>query len=236
MKLFPVAILAGGLATRLKNITSDTPKSLVRVAGRPFIEHQLLALKSEQVDRVVLCVGHLGEKIERAVGNGSKYGLKIEYSFDGPDLLGTGGALKKALPLLGAAFFVLYGDSYLRIDYTRVQTAFENHRKLGLMTVFHNRDHWDKSNIVMKDNRILYYDKKNPSPDMEYIDYGLNILTRQAFMTTIQRDSFDLAEIMTALAETGELAACETVHRFYEIGSLQGLQETEELIKELNSR
>src|SRR5271163_370338 len=115
--MFAVAILAGGLATRMRPVTERIPKSMIEVAGRPFIEHQLELLQAENVKNVVLCVGHLGEMIQAHIGDGKRFGLSVSYSFDGERLLGTGGALRRALPLLGHDFFVLYGDSYLDISY-----------------------------------------------------------------------------------------------------------------------
>jgi NDP-sugar pyrophosphorylase family protein len=135
----PVAILAGGLATRLRPITEKIPKSLVTVAGRPFLSHQIELLRGQGLRHLVLCIGHLGEMIQRDFGDGSKLGVKIDYSFDGPVLLGTGGALKKALPFLGPEFFVLYGDSYLPIDFNAVAASFKQSQKQALMTVYENQ-------------------------------------------------------------------------------------------------
>jgi NDP-sugar pyrophosphorylase family protein len=147
MNRFPVAILAGGLATRLAHLSRHIPKSLIEVAGRPFLHHQLIQLHDQGVHRVVLCLGHLGERVVDSVGDGSAFGLEVAYSFDGPDLQGTGGAIKRALPLLGSVFFVLYGDSYLECDYAAVQAAYQAAGKLALMTVFHNQGQWDTSNV-----------------------------------------------------------------------------------------
>src|SRR5258708_7251307 len=122
----PVAILAGGLATRLRPVTEKIPKLLVEVAGEPFFSHQLRLLKQAGLTRIVLCVGHLGEQIVALYGDGAKWGVQIDYAFDGPKLLGTGGALIRALPKLGEAFYVLYGDSYLSIDYRTVGKAFQD--------------------------------------------------------------------------------------------------------------
>ena len=124
----PVAILAGGLATRLRPVTETVPKVLLEVAGKPFLEHQLAQFREQGVEEVVLCVGFLGETIQEQYGDGALMEYDISYSFDGPKLLGTGGAIRKALPLLGEAFFVMYGDSYLRIDFAEVERAF---RRLG---------------------------------------------------------------------------------------------------------
>lgn len=222
----PVAILAGGLATRLHPLTLATLKALVDVAGRPFIEHQLGLLRRAGVERVVLCVGHLGEQAEAALGDGSRYGLVLHYVYDGPTLLGTGGALKKALPLLGDAFLVLYGDSYLECDYPAVTQAFLRSDKLGLMTVFKNDGRWDTSNIEYQDGRILRYDKTTRLPSMRHVDWGLGALRAEALAGYPEGQPFDLAKVYQDLVAQGELGAYEVRQRFYEIGSPQGLEET----------
>ncbi len=170
----PVAILAGGLATRLRPITEKIPKSLVPVAGLPFLAHQLELLRARGIRRAVLCVGYLGEMIQRKFGDGHSLGLQLDYSFDGPKLLGTGGALKRALPLLGREFFVLYGDSYLPADYAPIAEFFRRSGKLGLMTVYRNEGQYDTSNVVFRDGEIVVYDKKHRLPEMRHIDYGLS--------------------------------------------------------------
>ncbi len=224
--MLPVAILAGGLATRLRPVTEKIPKALVEIGGRPFIVHQLELLKRNSIREVVLCVGYLGEMVRDALGNGDKMGLQIEYSYDGPVLLGTGGSLKKALPMLGSAFFVLYGDSYLDCDYSDIQRKFEVSGKPALMTVLHNRDRWDRSNIVYHNDNIVKYDKKDITPDMEYIDYGLSLLKREVFEERREGEAFDLAELYKDLISRGEMAGYEVRERFYEIGSHEGLEET----------
>src|SRR4051794_4872944 len=138
----PVAILAGGLATRLRPLTETIPKSLVEVAGEPFLAHQLRLLHSHGIRRATLCVGYLGEMVREFAGDGARFGMEVTYSFDGPELRGTAGAVRQALPLLGPAFFVLYGDSYLPCDYAAVERAFLESGKLGLMTVFRNEGQW----------------------------------------------------------------------------------------------
>jgi NDP-sugar pyrophosphorylase family protein len=180
MRLFPVAVLAGGLATRMGELTRQTPKCLIEVAGRPFVHHQLGQLRGQGVHRVVMCVGHLGEQVAECVGDGSDFGLDVRFSFDGPELRGTAGALRRASHLLGQAFFVLYGDSYLNCSYRETQEAFLSSGKLALMTVFRNDGQWDKSNVEFSGGRILAYDKVTQSPAMQYIDYGLGILDQCA--------------------------------------------------------
>jgi N-acetyl-alpha-D-muramate 1-phosphate uridylyltransferase len=228
--MLPVAILAGGLATRLRPLTDRVPKALLSIAGRPFIFHQLRLLKNQGIDRVVLCVGHLGEQIKVAVGDGRNLGLAIQYSFDGNELLGTGGALKKALPLLGNHFFVLNGDSYLPCSFARIQSAFESMRRPALMTVLRNDGRWDKSNILLKNGELIEYDKKSPRLDMLHIDFGLSVLSNDVFSKHCESNAIDLADICRELSKSGQLAAIEVFERFYEIGSLQGIRDTEEFL------
>ena len=227
----PVAILAGGLATRLKPITEKVPKLLVDVAGEPFFSHQLRLLKTAGLTKVVLCVGYLGEKIVESYGDGSDWGIEIKYSFDGPKLLGTGGALIQALPLLGDAFYVLYGDSYLPIDYRAVGEAFLKSGKLGLMTVYENRELYDASNVWFEGGSLRAYDKRNKLPAMRHIDYGLGVFRPAAFDAFPRGQVVDLAEVQKALLAQGQLAGYEMAQRFYEIGSHAGLAELNQLLK-----
>ncbi len=226
----PAVILAGGLATRLYPVSSKTPKSLIEVAGKPFIFHQLALLKQQGVCHVVLCVGKFGEMIQDYVGDGHRWDLRVQYSYDGDVLLGTGGAIKKACPLLPEVFFVLYGDSYLDVDMMPILERFESEGKPALMTVYRNKNHWDKSNILFQDGRIVKYDKKNPTPEMEHLDYGINILMKKVFNDWPDGVPFDLSEVFTKLIEKGELSAFEVFKRFYEIGSIQGIKETEQYL------
>jgi NDP-sugar pyrophosphorylase family protein len=227
MSRLPVAVLAGGLATRLGALTRETPKCLMEVAGRPFIQHQLEQLRGQGVRRVVLCLGFLGEKVVEAVGDGSEFGIEVAYSFDGPELRGTAGAIRRALPMLGPAFFVLYGDSYLECSYAEVQTAFEAAGKLALMTVFHNEGQWDTSNVEFRDGRIVAYDKAARTPAMHHIDYGLGVLDHRAFEVVPESGAFDLATVYREMLRRGELAGFPVTQRFYEIGSVAGLAETQ---------
>lgn len=231
MGAWPVAILAGGLATRLRPVTEKIPKALIEVAGQPFLAHQLRLLSGAGLRKVVLCVGYLGGAIEEQFGDGSEYGVEMTYSFDGPELLGTGGALKKALPLLGQQFLVLYGDSYLPIDYSEPVQAFVASGKLGLMTVFRNEGRWDSSNVLFNNQRIETYGKKDPSPQMRHIDYGLGVFSAGAFASWPEGKAFDLADVYQHLIARGELAGHEVTQRFYEIGSPAGLAELDALLR-----
>jgi NDP-sugar pyrophosphorylase family protein len=225
--MLPVAILAGGRATRLGSLTQTLPKALLPVAGRPFIHWQLSLLAQQGVNQVVLCAGHLGEQIQAAVGDGNGFGVSVRYCFDGDALLGTGGALKNALPLLGTAFFVLYGDSYLPCSFAAVQAAYEASAVPGLMTVFRNEDRWEKSNVLFRDGRVVEYDKHSPGPHMRHVDYGLSVLSTRALQETPDNTVFDLGELYCELATRGELAALTVEERFYETGSIAGIEATE---------
>lgn len=222
-----VAILAGGLAARLRPITERIPKSLVTVCGRPFIDYQLEELRRQGLRKVVLCVGHLGEQMEAAVGDGGRFGLEVRYAWDGPTQRGTGGALAGALPLLSENFFCLYGDSLLQIDYAEVRATFERAQQPALMTVFRNAGAWDTSNVLYESGRIVRYSKTRLLPEMAHIDYGLSILSKSLFDFPGADAAFDLAPFLEALAEEEKLAAYESSQRFYEIGSSRGITELE---------
>jgi MurNAc alpha-1-phosphate uridylyltransferase len=230
------AILAGGIATRLRPITKTIPKALVEVAGQPFIDHQLQLLRKCGYRRVVLCIGYLGEMIEAHLGDGSGLGMEISYAYDGESLRGTGGALLNALPLLGESFLVLYGDSYLPCDYQEIEDAFLGSGKRGLMTVHKNANLWDKSNIIFADGKIILYDKRFSVPEMQYIDYGLGALRADVLKAYPADTYLDLADIYMSLVQRKELAGYEMKERFYEIGTKAGLKETEEFIKNTTDR
>ena len=228
--MLTVAILAGGMATRLLPATQTVPKSLLEVNGEPFVVHQLRLLRGKGIRRVVLCVGHLGELVQHAVGDGAAFGVQVDYSFDGPVLLGTAGAIKNALPKLGDSFFVMYGDSYLPCDYAAIARSFESAEALGMMTVFRNEGKWDTSNVEFEAGKILAYSKAERTPSMRYIDYGLGVFRAQAFDQSPERKPYDLAELYADLLQRKQLAAYEVRERFYEIGSPAGLRETSEFL------
>jgi NDP-sugar pyrophosphorylase family protein len=226
-----VAILAGGLATRMRPVTETIPKALIPVDGEPFANHQLRLLARKGIRKVVFLLGYLGESVVEAVGNGEQFGLDVDYAFDGPQLLGTGGAVAAALPKLGEAFFVLYGDSYLDCDYGRVADAFLTKQRPALMTVFHNEGRWDTSNVELSGGEIVTYSKTNRNPRMHHIDYGLGAFRRDVFTGVSTEVATDLASIYERLAARGELAACEIAERFYEVGSFTGVEELAQHIR-----
>lgn len=230
-QLPPVAILAGGFATRLGLITKEIPKALVTVNGKPFIFHQLEQLRAEGIARVVCCVGYKGEMIEKAVGDGSRFDLHVVYSYDGETLLGTGGSVKRAISKLGESFFILYGDSYLKANYRKIKMKFDQTNKKGLLTVFENRGVWDTSNLSYQDGRIIAYSKKKIVPEMTHIDYGLSLLEADVFINYPEDEIIDLADVYEKLVYDNELAGLEITDRFYEIGSPKGLQELEAFIQ-----
>ena len=227
----PIAVLAGGLATRLRPLTEKIPKSMLEVAGAPFVAHQLGLFRREGIVRVVFCTGFLGEMLEAFVGDGSRFGLEVSYSRDGDRLLGTGGAIRKALPLLGHRFMVTYGDSYLDIVYRPVVEAFERAQKPALMTVLRNEGRWDTSNVEFVDERIVQYSKK-ATPDMHHIDFGLSVLRDDVVGNVPVGEAFDLARVYARLVELGEMTGYEVHRRFFEIGSRSGLAETDAYLRE----
>lgn len=223
--MLPVVILAGGLGTRMRQVGENLPKALLDINGEPFLAHQLRLLHKNGIRHAVLCIGHLAGQIETYAGDGARFGMKIDYSYDGPALLGTGGAIRKALPKLPDAFFVLYGDSYLTCDFAAVQKTFQESGKKALMTVLKNEGRWDKSNVEFADGKIVVYDKTLNSPAMKHIDYGLGLFKRSVFEALPEDTKIDLAKVYQDLLSAGELGACEMSERFYEIGSPVGLLE-----------
>lgn len=230
MNLYPVVILAGGIATRLRPITEKIPKALVEVGGQPFIAHQLHLLRSHGIERIVISAWYRGGMIRDYVGDGKRFKMDVEYAFDGESPLGTGGAVRRAMNLLDGPFFVLYGDSYLPCNYAGIQAFFDRSSEPGLMTVYHNQGEWDNSNVELKNGQIVRYDKKVHAPRMEYIDYGLGLFRPQAFAHLTEGQPADLAEIYQKLVNDHKLLAYEVKQRFYEVGTFEGLRELDELL------
>ena len=230
-KLFPIVILAGGLATRLGSLSKTIPKSLILIDEEPFIAHQLRLLKRKKKKKVILCIGYLGTLIQAYIKDGKQFGLSITYSNDGEQLLGTAGAIQNALSILseGEDFFVLYGDSYLPIDYRKIQKFFQKQARPALMTVFKNNNRGDISNIEYTNYQIIKYDKKNKTAHMTHIDYGLSVFKKNIFSSAHTFN--DLSDLYQMLLAENRLASYEVFQNFYEIGSINGLNKFKKLVK-----
>lgn len=226
-------VLAGGPGTRLRPLTEKMPKSMISVKGKPFLQYQIELFKHSGIRDIVLCVGYLAEKIMECFGDGGKFGVKVRYSVEGNRLLGTAGALKRSESLLDDVFFITYGDAYLMLDYANVMAYFKRFNKLGLMVVYKNFNRFDKSNVIVEDGYVKVYDKKRQTPDMVYIDYGVSVLRKESLALIPPDAVMDLQEFYRALIEAGELLAYETHNRFYEIGSLRGLEEFKQSVEML---
>ena len=226
-------ILAGGLGTRIRPVTEKIPKSLVEVEGRPFIFYQLDLLIKNRVNQVILLLGYMGEMVEEVIRQ-SEYHSKMSFSFayDGPDLLGTAGSVRKAIHLMADNFFLLYGDSYLDCDYQAVYSKFSEQGRLALMTVLKNNNQWDRSNVVLDGDEILLYSKNEVTKDMNYIDYGLSIFNKNAFLRYVpESKKYDLFNLFTELLQLKQLSSYEVSTRFYEIGSFAGIRDLEAHIR-----
>jgi NDP-sugar pyrophosphorylase family protein len=232
-ELPPVCILAGGLGTRLGERVRDTPKPLLEVAGEPFLVHQLRLLAAHGAREVVLCVGYRGEQIASRIG-GERFGVGVQYSFDARGLDGTLGAIRRALPLLGERFLVLYGDTYLRIDYADVARVWSDSGLPALMTVLRNEGRWDTSNALYEDGRVLAYDKRAPTSEMHWIDYGLGGLTADA-LSAVDDEEYELSALYKRLAALDLLCGYEASERFYQIGTLSGLREADTFLGGLSA-
>jgi NDP-sugar pyrophosphorylase family protein len=225
-----VCVLAGGRGTRLGDAVANIPKPLLEVAGEPFLLHQLRLLAAHGATDAVLCVGYLGGVIEERIG-GAQFGMRITYSYDSPGLDGTLGAIRRALPLLPDRFLVLYGDTYLRLDYRGAAQSWQDSGLPALMTVLRNAGRWDGSNAVYEDGRVIAYDKVHPTAQMHWIDFGLGGLEKRA-LSIGPRAERDLSALYTELAAVGQLCGYEVGERFYEIGSPASLREADAFLRE----
>ena len=226
-----IVVLCGGLATRLYPVTQKIPKSMVEIDGRPFLEYQIELLKKNGIFNLVLCVGNFSEQIEQYFGNGEKFGVKIQYSHDGANLAGTGGALKKAEDLLEDEFLVMYGDSYLPFDFQKAIAFFKEKGKQGLMTVFHNANKYESSNVEAEEELVKAYSKKEKTPEMEHIDYGLSIFKKEDLKLLPAEGASDLSVLHLALIAEKQLLAFSVDQRYYQVGSFEGLEEFKAFIK-----
>jgi len=225
-------ILAGGLATRLRSRTLTTPKALIEVAGKPFIGWQLELIRDSGFEKVLLCIGHLGERIREYVGDGRRFGLGVSYSEDGPRLLGTAGALRRALDDLQPTFLVTYGDSYLPFDYSSPLRDLRAHPEaLGTLAVFQNRGRWDVSNVELSGELVARYAKGSRDAELEYIDYGAIALRREVIRSILEGEPHGLDQIQTELAQQRRLRALIAEERFFEIGSEQGISDLEQRLR-----
>ena len=223
--MLPIAILAGGYASRLGSITRDLPKCLIEINGRPFVDWQLDLLLNHGYSEFVFCVSFKSNLVQEYLGDGSDRGIHIQYSLDGETQLGTGGAILNALPKLGKAFGVIYGDSYLPINYRLVEQEFLKIKSNGLMTVYRNENRFDVSNVEFLDGKLIDYQKGVINKNMNHIDYGLTFFRQEAFRQWTDQSTFDLSIVCNQLAKEGQLDGYEVFERFYEIGSVQGIEE-----------
>jgi len=225
--MLPVVILAGGLATRLGYLTKDIPKSLLPINGKPFIHWQLELLRSQHINKVVICVGHLGGAIKGYVGNGEKWGIDVHYSEDGPNPLLTGGAIKKAIKLLGGEFFVMYGDSYLPVDLYQIAKAKLSSKKSLLLTIFNNEGFDEKPNVLYTGCNWMRYSKKINTREFTYIDYGLSLISSDVILNFSDSDRFDLSDVFEVESLKNNIEPYEVFTRYYEIGSVKGILDFE---------
>jgi MurNAc alpha-1-phosphate uridylyltransferase len=229
--MMPLAILAGGYATRLGLLTQNFPKCLIEINGRAFVDWQLDLLVKNGYTDFIFCISYKSEMVQDHLGDGSRWGARIRYSIDGEIQLGTGGAIQKALPLLGDSFGVVYGDSYLPIDYSNVESEFLNSNSQGLMTVYKNQDLFDTSNVEYIDGKLLNYEKGTHNRRMHHIDCGLTYFRKEAFDSRSNKVSFDLSSICHLLASEEKLDGFEVFQRFYEIGSVSGIKDLSEYLR-----
>jgi MurNAc alpha-1-phosphate uridylyltransferase len=224
-----VVIIAGGLGTRLGSLTLNQPKSLIKVNDKPFIDYQLEFLIKGGIESVVLCVGHQGEQIREYCGDGSRYGLTIKYSREA-QLLDTAGALKLAEPLLEDYFFTLYGDSYMFINFREMLAKLQLENKPAAMSVYQNHDLYDKSNTAVKNGLVTYYSKEKRD-SLTYIEYGVNLFRKEVLKLIPEAEPYSMGTLFNQLIRLNALLAYEVKERFYEIGTVNGINDFTEYIR-----
>jgi N-acetyl-alpha-D-muramate 1-phosphate uridylyltransferase len=225
-------ILAGGLGTRLGHLTGGLPKPMVDINGKPFLELLLESLQQQGFRDFVLCIGHRGATIQDHFGDGTQLGIGIRYSVEQEDLLGTAGAVKQAEPFLRDEFFLIYADSYLRMDYKHAHAQFRASDCLGMMVVLRNENQYEHSNVVVEDGFVTVYDKACPTPQMHYINFGVSLLRKEALALVPPGVPYSQESWFQDLIRSRNLMAFETFERFYEIGSPGGLMEFRHLVAE----
>ena len=231
--MLPLAILAGGYATRLGALTAETPKCLIEINGRPFVDWQLELLIKNGYSEFIFCVSYKSDLVQKYLGNGRDRGVSIQYSLDGRRQLGTGGAILNALPKLGDKFGVIYGDSYLPTNYFALEKSFLHSKSQALMAVYENQDRFDFSNVEFINGKLVNYEKGTSKKEMQYIDYGVTFFRDAAFRPWKDQSSFDLSEVCHQLAKVKQLDGYEVFERFYEIGSLQGIEEFSQYLRRM---
>jgi NDP-sugar pyrophosphorylase family protein len=231
--MLPLAVLAGGYATRLGSLTGDVPKCLIEVNGRPFVDWQLELLMMNGYSEFIFCISYKSDAVQSYLGDGRDRGVSIQYSLDGPTQLGTGGAVQNALPKLGEFFGVIYGDSYLPTNYIAVEQNFLSSKSQALMTVYENQNQFDSSNVEFVDGKLVNYKKGTKNKDMCHIDYGITFFRESAFSKWRDQSSFDLSDVCHQLAKDNQLDGYEVFERFYEIGSIQGIEEFSQYLRRM---
>jgi NDP-sugar pyrophosphorylase family protein len=230
--MLPIAVLAGGFATRLGSLVEDTPKCMVEVNGKPFVDWQLDLLIKSGYEDFIFCVSYKSEIVQEFLGDGSDRGVRIRYSLDGETQLGTGGAIQNAFPLLGSSFGVIYGDSYLPTDYLAVEKKFLESKCQAVMTIYENRNQFDSSNVEFTKGKLINYEKGRKNSEMRFIDYGITYFREAAFDHWADQSAFDLSDVCHQLATHGQLDGFEVLERFFEIGSVQGIEELSQYLRE----
>jgi NDP-sugar pyrophosphorylase family protein len=224
-----VVIVAGGLGTRLGSLTADCPKVLLPVAGRPFLDIVLDQLVEQGVASVHLCLGHYADRVIEYLH--SRSGCPEVTVSTEPTALGTAGCLQHALPWLDRRFTVLLGDTYTPVSYADIMRAHARSTQPALMVVLRNRDALETSNVVVRDGRVVTYNKQATPGTYEYVDYGVAVFERVLIEALPTRRFVDLSEIFGPLIAAGQLAAHEVAARFWEIGSYRGYAELDTYIR-----
>lgn len=232
MTIKQAVIMAGGKGTRLRPVTNNLPKAMVPANDKPFLEHLLIMLKKRGVTDIVLCVSYLGEQIKSYFGDGTKFGLNIVYSYDGEELLGTGGALKKTESLLNNSFFFINGDVYYDLDYRKIAEEFEKNPTLGLMVVYHNRDKITQNNVIVQKGKLLRYDRDRIDPKLNEVDGSVYVFKKEILDMLPEGKSALEIETFQKLIDSNQFRVYMPENRYYTNGTPEKLKLFEKHLRE----
>jgi len=217
-----IVVLCGGKGTRIKTVSKNVPKSLIKVKGKPFLEYKLNKLEKFDFKNLYLCTGYKSYQIKKFIKK-RKNKLNTNICNDGKELLGTGGAIKKIINKLSKFFFVTYGDIYDQINYELMLKEYKKKKLPVMMSIIKNKNKLYVNNVDIIDNKFIFYNKKGANFFFDFIDYGVIIFKKKIF-TEIKEKKFQLEDLIHNLSLRRQISFYVEKKNFYEIGSIDGLK------------
>lgn len=220
-------ILAGGMGVRLKPLTDSVPKPMVKINQKPFLEYLITHLREQGFKKILLLLGYLPEVVQNYFGDGSSFGVEIQYSVSEVDNE-TGKRLKLAENFLEENFLLLYSDNYWPISFQKMWELFVSKDVLAQITVYSNKDNYSKNNVyVTTDGIVAKYDKSRSSAQLNGVEIGFAFVKKEVLSMLPDKNVNFEGYIFPILIEQKKLAAFVTDHRYYSVGSHERLKTTE---------